>query len=1214
MANPPDHRDAIIMTNSRTFSVRKWLLIGLPVALMLLATSTGYWLLRSHAGANWVWGQVENASGGALRAADIEGDFASGFVIHQLVFESETVDLSVGLLEIQAGPGWWPLALEVRNLLAADVLITNKAVEPGAQSLSTDTDIAAVLSYLNLPLPLKIRQAVINNIMLQQGDQTAQLMAHSIEIQAALNQQLVITRLDLRAAEVSAKLSGHLQLQTPFNLAARLEGDFEIGDTAGFDLKLPFKLSVQGQIDDWAFELDTTINSGQSHSSRLAAFGTGSSQAIDLQKVSLDGQGVDLDIQGKLDWSLTPEADIKAEITKLDLSPWLSEWPVGSSIEGGLEMSWSQSGLVIPVCDLAVSGTELGIELTADLDIEANDISASIKWVNLDWPLAQENPVFSSPSGLLTLAGGLEEWVASGQLGMHLGDYPQANIDIRADGGRNHAHLVVPSGQVLGGSMSGEAEFDWTDEFSWAATINAEQVNPVAVLPEWPGLLDANLEITADGRENTTEIVLRNLDGLLRGIAVNAHGVFIIEADEVSFKNVQASTDKVVLLVDGRMSDSAGLRLRLNGELPSTLLWGASGTVEAQARYSRHVDKPLLELNMDATGVSWADVILDEVSLRLQPDGEKHGLSVNIVKDDMAFSSEVMLVPEITDRPLSGKWSAEFEQITLAIDQSYIFTMPEPALLEWSSEATVLQGLCLTETAGAKFCLSGSYEANHDSALSVDVTAAPLNYLRNIFDLDIQFGQSLEGSLQWQQSAGKAPTGGADFRITAGEIIDLEDQQVLTETSEGRFAFALQNGNLESGTFDLEFPGTGFIDVDFEVMDIADSEARNLTGRAFAQMEDIAVLGQLALPGLDEISGRFESTIQLGGTLEDPTLDGGFKLSSGLIEYAPVGLLLEDIEFEGQLDKLDHGSLSGKFRAGEGLGSINGQILFKDFENIQLDVELSGEQLLLTNTEQLRLRTDTDINFALSPGRIDIDGHIKVPSARFSPSNLLLEVVSDSPDLIIEPIEGQAKQLVEKDDSSNRVYGSLELTFGDDVLIEVPGVETSLEGSVIFSWSGEPLPLAQGSYHLNGSVDVYGPVLQIDNGNVSFPDIAADNPVLNIRAEREIYGNTQIRSAGVQVVGTLKRPVIEAYTVPATNEDRAWTLLVTGTDFDQGQGVSGFDVGTYIAPKLYVSYGISLFDDDNVVSARYDLKKGFGIKVSSGQRETGLDATYTIDR
>ncbi len=195
-----------------------------------------------------------------------------------------------------------------------------------------------------------------------------------------------------------------------------------------------------------------------------------------------------------------------------------------------------------------------------------------------------------------------------------------------------------------------------------------------------------------------------------------------------------------------------------------------------------------------------------------------------------------------------------------------------------------------------------------------------------------------------------------------------------------------------------------------------------------------------------------------------------------------------------------------------------------------------------------------------------------------------------------------------------QVYGQLEVAIGDDVLIKLPGVETRISGSTMFNWSGDPVPMAQGGYTLKGKVDVYGPTLKISNGTISFPGVPADNPLLNIRAGRDIFGNTQIRSAGVQVIGTLKRPVLEAYTVPITNEDRAWTLLVTGTDFDQGQGVSGFDIGTYIAPKLYVSYGISLFEDENVISARYDLKKGFGVKVTSGQRETGLDVSYTIDR
>jgi autotransporter translocation and assembly factor TamB len=45
-----------------------------------------------------------------------------------------------------------------------------------------------------------------------------------------------------------------------------------------------------------------------------------------------------------------------------------------------------------------------------------------------------------------------------------------------------------------------------------------------------------------------------------------------------------------------------------------------------------------------------------------------------------------------------------------------------------------------------------------------------------------------------------------------------------------------------------------------------------------------------------------------------------------------------------------------------------------------------------------------------------------------------------------------------------------------------------------------------------------------------------------------------------------------------------------------------------------VSYGIGLFENDSVISLRYDLGRGFGIKATSSQRQSGGDVTYTIER
>jgi translocation and assembly module TamB len=55
-------------------------------------------------------------------------------------------------------------------------------------------------------------------------------------------------------------------------------------------------------------------------------------------------------------------------------------------------------------------------------------------------------------------------------------------------------------------------------------------------------------------------------------------------------------------------------------------------------------------------------------------------------------------------------------------------------------------------------------------------------------------------------------------------------------------------------------------------------------------------------------------------------------------------------------------------------------------------------------------------------------------------------------------------------------------------------------------------------------------------------------------------------------------------------------------------------VGFYLLPKLFVSYGIGLFESGNVLSGRYELSRRWGVRVVSGERDTGVDMSYAIDR
>jgi len=1298
------------LNRSRTFSYKKLVLIGLPSALLLSLMMVAYWLLHTDSGASWIWNRVENSKGLTVSSSGTDGNLADGFEIQNLAYRSEDIDIFVGRAELNAGPGWWPLSIQVQTLSLLDVSIVSHPRNNLGKDASAETDISSILTALKLPVPLEIQVATLSNITLQEGEEPPIELIETLRLGARLEEQLSVHELVINAPQFEAGIHAQLALEPPHELNITAKGRIEVtGEGVPNELILPFTLESSGDLDrilvdfaspensldldvelldvferpvwdfkgtlgrfdwsfddseetitlsdltltsrgwtdDWSVQLDSVVRFEDLQNCRFVFSGSGTQAGIRVRNAGLAGPGIDLALSGKLDWSPRTETQLSAVIRQLDLSPWIADWPEGEKLVGEFGLNWSGAGLEVQRGNLSLADSELEVNLEADIDIDANSVNARLEWNDLVWPPGDAVAEFSSPSGELSVNGNLDQWTTNGQLLLRLGDYPQGQFDIEGDGGRTSARLAILSGQVLGGTVSGEGGFDWKDGVSWDANIRAMQIDPEPLLPGWPGHLDTQLAIKAHHHLERYSIELKSLDGVLRGVELNGQGGLLVEDDKLTFNRFELHTDDAILSLDGASTSPAGLSMNFNGYLPSLLLQGARGQLQMEGHYSSHVDHAVLDMQMEAldlnwnefgikalavntqenpiggvippiqinaSGLSWQDQLIDELSVSLSPEGGKHSLRAELAAERFALYTGMTLESQDKDRPFDSPWSGLLDTFVISLNQEHRFELLAPAQFDWSKEAAQFNPVCLQNEAGAGMCLKGDYQSTGDWSVFADVMAVPVDYLRDLLELDIHFDQLIEGKLEWHQPHDGAANGGADFRITAGRIYEPGDESYLLESNEGKFGFVLQNGNLESGNLDIEFPGSGFIDFDFEVLDIAQDGARKLSGRAVTQIKDIKLFGHLAWPALDDIGGHFESDLQMGGDLLDPDFSGGFKLSNGIVKYVPLGVKLEEIKFEGQVEKRDRGQLNGQFRAGEGIGTITGNFLFENFENLKMDLALSGEQLLLVDTDTMQFNTETELRFGLSPNRIDINGHIRVPSARLTPTNVVLGKIVDSEDLVIESRDADETPGAVEEDAGNQIFGQLEVAFGDDVFVKVPGVETHVSGSVLFNWSGDPVPLANGRYILDGKVDVYGPTLQIDNGTINFRDTPADNPRLNIRAEREIFGNTQIGAAGVQVIGTLKRPKLEAYTLPITNEDRAWTLLVTGSDFDQAQGVGGFDVGTYIAPKLYVSYGISLFEDENVVSARYDLKKGFGVKVTSGQRETGLDMSYTIEK
>jgi translocation and assembly module TamB len=485
--------------------------------------------------------------------------------------------------------------------------------------------------------------------------------------------------------------------------------------------------------------------------------------------------------------------------------------------------------------------------------------------------------------------------------------------------------------------------------------------------------------------------------------------------------------------------------------------------------------------------------------------------------------------------------------------------------------------------------------------------------VEEFLDNGLTFTQRLNGEFSLTGASNKPPSSQARIDISPGVIGTISESGFSLETGAGVVGFNLDRGKLVTGAFDLPLPGNGEIDVEFQLPDISAGENTQIDGHAVITLHDLGEFSPL-LPFFDRVAGKFDAQLDASGDALRPVMSGYISIADGLIQHDVSGLKLHDIQLAGSLLGGGQSRLSGSFKAQEGSGELQADIDLSDVLSPRFEMTLTGEQLTLFDSPELLLVAEPDIKLGWDDGAIEINGRILIPRARIAPKTIPASTSSESADLVIVAGEIPGLDKEEKPEQELAIQGDLEIALGDEIELDLGLAVAQLDGSAIFSWQDQLVPMATGRYGIVGEINAFGQRLSITEGSISFPDIPADNPHLDIRAVRQIYGNSEIRRAGVFVNGTLKRMVVEPYTDPMTTRERAQTLLITGSDFNMEQGVGAVDIGTYIAPRLFLSYGIGVFEDENVISLRYDLGRRWGVKVTSGQRTSGIDISYIVER
>jgi len=1008
-------------------------------------------------------------------------------------------------------------------------------------------------------------------------------------------------------------------------------------------------ISSQGTWPAYDLQLAAQLSGAEIPDTSIDLSGTGEGGSLLFDHLRLSGPDLAFSGSGKVDWQQAWFFTGQGRMEYLHPARWLPGWPQDHPLAGDLSLRVSGEQIEFTDMALEITGRDTRFQGEGLYPFSDGPMHAEVSWQSLAWPLTGDDDmavheVVFSRSGQLSLAGTVDDWKAQGDLLLQSADFPEGRIKLTATGNGNAAKLVIDEGDVLGGQFSGTVDYQWAIPASWSAQITARQINTTPLLPDFPAVLSGTVWAQGEMDSSRLQFELRDVKGQIRGRPLAASGKFSMQDAVIEAENLQLRSDSAHLQLDGGVGP--GQQLRFSASVPEfSDLWPeASGSLQADGRLSLDARAPVLDINLTADELRWDENRIE--SIRTE-DGSDGARMIKIGKATLADRewSNVQLTlaaqPALEYLHLQGQlnkttieaslrgslkgdrqgqisgWVGQLEKLQLDQQGLGFMNLQSPAPLQWSATQASLGTACLHGTKDGRICLQGQWSEKGRSEWQAEVQQVSLDIVRLFVDTDWGFTQSLDGNLEWQKDAQQPATAIARFTLSPGELM-LEGESTGFRTGPGLLEFQVAAGNLHSGTLVLPIPGSGEINADFSVERLLEGEAAGLQAGLKLSLKDLAPL-QLLVPQLDVIQGELMADIRAGGSLEEPKFTGHATLVRGRLEKESLGLVLEEIKLAGAVYEFGHTEFNGTFLAGTGRGRIKAALSFADLLNPQLNLHISGEELLLVDVPDLSLRAEPDLNVNWSPGSLQLNGRILVPSAQLSPRYLPTSSAVESPDLVI--VSGQ-KEVVEKAETARpaavsrplKINGQVEVELGDEVSLTLDKATINFRGKSDFIWKDGLLPIGDGRFRVSGKILAYGQLLNITEGRVSFPRSPADNPHLNIKAEREIFGNSQIKRAGVRVTGTLKKPVLEPYTDPMTTREKALAMLITGSDFDYEQGVGAVEVGMYIAPRLFVSYGIGLFEDQNVISARYDLGKGFGVKATSGQRETGVDISYTVDR
>ena len=575
--------------------------------------------------------------------------------------------------------------------------------------------------------------------------------------------------------------------------------------------------------------------------------------------------------------------------------------------------------------------------------------------------------------------------------------------------------------------------------------------------------------------------------------------------------------------------------------------------------------------------------------------------------------------------------------------------------LSYQQGAIDMSELCLT-AGDPLLCASAKLDRKGNLDASYRLHALPLELVLNAAGLTqsqspVRASGELQGQGQIQRSVTGQLSGNAAITSTNGSVsyTDRPGEPLLAYT--GLAANAQLAPGREQITLRTALNDGGHIDGNVMIS----GAQQTLSGQVQLHLGNLAFI-ELLTAEVADVKGQVNGQFNLGGTLQQPAIIGDAVVRDFAAEVPAAGLKLTQGQVTISTTDARTFRLNGTISSGKGALALAGTAGLG--ANAQTRITLRGNQFTAANIPAAQVVISPDLDIHKDAQGIMVGGSVTIDSANVNLDKLTGGdgAVEASPDVVVVDQQQQ-----EQEHAQTPISAHVTVKLGNQTQLKGDGLDGTLNGQLVVNAVPGRAPTGQGQINVTGTYKAYGQDLTIQRGQLLFVSTPLDDPGLNIRAVRRLNPNATInegQQVGLDIAGTARRPILTVFSNPVMQQSDALSYLITGKPLSQissGQGSlvssaaqtlgslggnllaknigsrlgisdigiassdalggnSAFTVGKYLSPRLYLSYGIGLFESGEVITLRYRLSKRWNLEAQQASEFSRASFNYRLEK